>query len=279
LSATALFNTIIGTDYYVDGVTPPTPVSGQLFTNTAIDDYSLRSGSAAIDSGDSTYFSSGRTPDLSSITLDYDGRDRIQGNEIDLGAIEFCTNVVETTIGMTVSPDSTVNVGTTVTFVATYSGGGARPNFIWNRNQTPIPGPDTNVYSFVAMPEFNGDSFSVTLMSSDGCASNPSLNSNTIQLDITTGIDENNDFLNYFRLAPNPNNGEFKLLRQGVYGDNVKVEILDLKGQMIYSKQFINRNDEIRVRLDDAINSGVYIIRIATDERTVSTRVLIKNEE
>jgi hypothetical protein len=59
-------------------------------------DYRLQSASPAIDAGSNSYYTSGQTPDLSSITTDLDGNNRFidkgqgtSGNTVDMGAYEL----------------------------------------------------------------------------------------------------------------------------------------------------------------------------------------------
>lgn len=56
--------------------------------------YHLKPGTLAVNGGDNSFYSYGRTPDLSSITTDADGNPRIQGTSIDLGAYEVVTSNV-----------------------------------------------------------------------------------------------------------------------------------------------------------------------------------------
>ncbi|MDR2125722.1 MAG: right-handed parallel beta-helix repeat-containing protein, partial [Prevotellaceae bacterium] len=60
-------------------------------------DYSLQTGSPAIDMGNKTLFNAGQTPDISSITADIAGNPRIQGGNIDLGPYESADCMAYTT--------------------------------------------------------------------------------------------------------------------------------------------------------------------------------------
>jgi|GEM_PF-1503485 len=58
------------------------------FNNAAAGNYTLKSGSPAINAGSFLYFLAGQSPDLSGITTDLGGRPRISGSTPDLGAFE-----------------------------------------------------------------------------------------------------------------------------------------------------------------------------------------------
>jgi hypothetical protein len=55
---------------------------------TTAGDYRLNSTSPAIDAGSNNYYGTGLTPNLSAITTDLDGTNRIKGGVIDMGAYE-----------------------------------------------------------------------------------------------------------------------------------------------------------------------------------------------
>ncbi|AXY76360.1 T9SS C-terminal target domain-containing protein [Paraflavitalea soli] len=58
------------------------------FNNAATGNYTLKTGSPAINAGSFLYFLAGQSPDLSGITTDLGGRPRISGSTPDLGAFE-----------------------------------------------------------------------------------------------------------------------------------------------------------------------------------------------
>ncbi len=62
-----------------------------IFISTS--DYNLKVGSPAINVGDKTLYDIGKTPELSTITLDLAGNSRIQKGAIDLGAFESANNI------------------------------------------------------------------------------------------------------------------------------------------------------------------------------------------
>src|SRR5690606_26095070 len=135
-----------------------TVINWPVFADTLNSDYRLIPGSPAIDVGDSSFFDSGENPDLSAISTDLRGADRIMGSNIDLGAYEFCHLTTTPTVSISSSPSTTVPANTTVLFTATISNGGTNPKIEWWKNSHQIPGANMLTYSAIAGSDFmDGD--------------------------------------------------------------------------------------------------------------------------
>lgn len=74
--------------------------SDPLFTDAGNGDYSLASNSPCINKGDNAYFDAGNTPDLSHITTDFAGNNRIAKRTVDLGAFEFSITITPDAAGI-----------------------------------------------------------------------------------------------------------------------------------------------------------------------------------
>ncbi len=87
----------------------------------------------------------------------------------------------------------------------------------------------------------------------------------TIQVNACTGVVENT-LENGFNVYPNPNNGEFTISFNANVG-NVKMEILDIQGRVVYS--VLESNVQIgftkQVSMNE-ISNGVYMIRVTSNE-------------
>jgi hypothetical protein len=94
-------------------------------------------------------------------------------------------------------------------------------------------------------------------------------------IEITVGIKEST--LNRtVEISPNPNNGTFKVSLQNVQSGNLKLEVIDLYGQVIYSTQFVSTgNNVLDVNLGN-ISTGSYMLRIITPEE-IYIKKWIKN--
>lgn len=99
------------------------------------------------------------------------------------------SNIVVMTINNTVVPEVTVSAsdtiictGQTVTFTANPTGGGLSPAYLWNKNSLPT-GAGTSSYAATGLA--NGDAITVTLISSDVCASPQRVTSRPIPISVS----------------------------------------------------------------------------------------------
>ena len=79
-----------------------------------------------------------------------------------------------------------------------------------------------------------------------------------------------------FDIIPNPNNGEFELNLSGMPSDKVEIQIVNVAGQVVMSKNidgFTGAYHE-NVRLENIAN-GLYFIRIDTDNASMQKKVSI----
>lgn len=85
---------------------------------------------------------------------------------------------------------------------------------------------------------------------------------------------EENDIEN-LSIYPNPNDGEFTIGFNPKSGDDINIEIYDIRGRSIYTKKFntVSRFEEV-IRLNDA-QSGVYLLRILDGPQSITKRIII----
>ncbi len=76
-------------------------------------------------------------------------------------------------------------------------------------------------------------------------------------------------------IYPNPSNGIFTIEIRKSMVSNVKVEIINVVGQIIYSKHYKTANITDRIDLS-AYSKGVYTINFVTDDRIKTAKIIIK---
>lgn len=72
---------------------------------------------------------------------------------------------------------------------------------------------------------------------------------------------------------PNPSNGEFKVSATNMKGANLKLEIRDLQGKLIYSANAAK--DGASINLNN-VASGVYMLQVSTDSELAIKRLVIE---
>jgi len=76
-----------------------------------------------------------------------------------------------------------------------------------------------------------------------------------------------------FALYPNPNNGTFAIQFNSNSSSNVKVEVFDIEGRMIFDKEFENSgvfSENIELR---GVQSGLYLVRINDGSKRVVRKI------
>ena len=72
-----------------------------------------------------------------------------------------------------------------------------------------------------------------------------------------------------FRLIPNPNNGTFSVMGNGmVKGAWYNIEITDMLGQIVYKRHIHAANADIdeQVALGNSVANGMYLLRLSSDD-------------
>lgn len=108
---------------------------------------------------------------------------------------------------------------------------------------------------------FNEDGGSLDEFTLDLCLARP------------LSIDENS--FESFAVFPNPNNGEFTVKLQSHSGEDIKIDVYDIRGRKLFENRFKNSiNFREVIRLNNA-PSGMYLISISDGLRTVTKKVLV----
>ena len=96
---------------------------------------------------------------------------------------------------------------------------------------------------------------------------------------LTLSVDEN-DLTRKLAVYPNPSNGEFTITFESNLNsvdNNVKVDVYDLQGRLVYNNNFINTSSILKenIVLENA-KAGVYMVNISEGNRTTSHKLVIE---
>lgn len=98
-----------------------------------------------------------------------------------------------------------------------------------------------------------------------------SLNICTVQ---TAGVNDNN--LKNFVLYPNPNNGNFNIQFESNSGNEIKINVHDISGRVIFEKTYQNTgtfNQNLRL---NNVQAGTYLVTVQDGENKTTKRIIIK---
>lgn len=136
----------------------------------------------------------------------------------------------------------------------TVSGGTAPYSFSWTNGAGNVEDPTG----------LAGGLYIVTVTDSNGCTSTEIYGINS-----QVGIDEMNTLL--FKVIPNPNNGDFKLLINSSSGSQ-NLEILNSVGQIVYADELSSSEKYISL---PSMQVGVYFVRVFNKSSSTVERMII----
>lgn len=243
---------------------------GEVFADTANNDFTLGYLSPALNAGDSNFYNANNNPDLSGITKDINGANRIQGDSIDLGAYETCGNIVTSSVSL--SSDIPANNDDTVTFHAAAKNGGSNPIYTWYKNGVIITGETSEEYHAIAGTDIvNHDIIAVTVTTEDVCIIDSEFRDSIII--VITGINVKTDVETKFNIYPNPTNGLFTL---DYHGNNAPTTFVvnDITGREVYRKEGIS-NTTHKKSINLNLNNGLYFFTLIHENGETETLKLI----
>jgi len=111
----------------------------------------------------------------------------------------------------------------------------------------------------------------VTITSNSGC--DTTLTFTVINDDSTVGISENtnNDIL---KLYPNPTTHLVNVMYSVSTSDNFIIEVVDLQGKIIFSKNIANNNGQLQVDVS-ALSDGIYFINMKTNNNIKTVKLIV----
>lgn len=94
-------------------------------------------------------------------------------------------------------------------------------------------------------------------------------------LNVMNELGINDNELENLSVYPNPNNGEFSIGFNPKSGDDIIIQIYDIRGRVIFNNTYntVSRFEEV-IRLNNA-QSGVYLLRISDGPQKVTKRIII----
>lgn len=178
-------------------------------------------------------------------------------------------------VTITASPGVAVSAGTTITFNAQATNGGANPSWQWLKNGQGIAGATGSTYTTNNLR--SGDVISVRLMPDLVCAGSQQVQSNALTVQVSTGIGGNgtpDD--DYLILYPNPNQGGFTVkVKSGAIGKQMKLDVLGMLGQIVsHTVVTPDRPDWSAAIQLGAVAAGNYLLRLsnASDGRVMAVK-------
>lgn len=177
--------------------------------------------------------------------------------------LNLCENSVSIFINVNPMPD--VSTTSTATSISAAQVGATYQWLNCGLGNTPIVGATNQTYS----PSVNGlYSVIVTLNSCSDTSNCVAINS----LELSEGISDD------FVLYPNPAKSQINIDFKKNYDSEMKVELIDLAGNVLYTKTFLDSNgiNKFNIRIE-GFASGVYTVSIYTQEFTTSVLVVIEN--
>jgi hypothetical protein len=179
------------------------------------------------------------------------------------------------TVNISVSPSEYMAPGQPVTFTATHTYGGAKPDYQWQKNGVNVPFETNDTYTSSTLQA--GDNITVKMLSYAECVKPGLVTSNIVVMKSSLGVGNSGQVAGTISLYPNPNSGHFTVAAtswDAAYsGKQVRVDVLSAVGQSVYHMELIPTaaNWQTQVSLGNELANGRYMLRISTEEGAVRT--------
>jgi len=142
-------------------------------------------------------------------------------------------------------------------------------DFLWDFGDGSTSTEPSPIYAYSEVGQYT-----VTLTATNDCGSVQS----TQTVDIVVGTRD--PLLNVdIALMPNPTTDRFTLTLEGTPGENLRVELTDLRGIVLENRDINLSSGEARESFDvSGLPSGVYFVKIQGDEGLTSRRIVVSHE-
>lgn len=111
--------------------------------------------------------------------------------------------------------------------------------------------------------------YTVTVTTTYGCAV-------TATLEVTVGIGETTPVAPTLALYPNPNDGRFTVVAEGLKEAVVQVEVIDLSGRTVHQWSAPAANGRLRTDLALDLAAGTYLLRLRSGDGLSVTRLVVR---
>jgi subtilisin-like proprotein convertase family protein len=78
-----------------------------------------------------------------------------------------------------------------------------------------------------------------------------------------------------FSIFPNPNNGEFTIKLNSNSGNDIKVDVLDIRGRRIFNNVYTNTGDFNETISLDNVQSGMYLVTVNDGNNKITKRIIV----
>ncbi len=94
---------------------------------------------------------------------------------------------------------------------------------------------------------------------------------------LPTGISSDSNNLLSIKVYPNPNNGNFSIIIDGVKSESYTIEILSMLGEIIFTKtlQDLTPKSVKKINLNN-VTEGIYIVRLSSKSENLNKMIVIK---
>ena len=102
-----------------------------------------------------------------------------------------------------------------------------------------------------------------------------SLNSWGLNFCTTQPLSTNSNQINDLVIYPNPNNGNFNIQFTSNSGNDIKVNVHDIRGREIFAQSYANNglfNESLHL---DNVQSGMYLVTVLDGDKKVVKKILV----
>jgi len=86
-----------------------------------------------------------------------------------------------------------------------------------------------------------------------------------------------NDFsIDDFAIFPNPNNGEFTVKLNSNSGNEISIDVYDIRGRRIFNNAYDNGSDFNQTVKLNNVQSGLYLVTVKDGNRNITKKIVVE---